>query len=194
LDIKGFSIKCNAGSYLLKIRRAAYKYLGRRKIKSVIYLDLDGVLADFERKAQEVLGDCWREEIENDGWGKFAQHPRIFSTLPVMHGANELYEFCCNLTGDKNRVQLLTALPSRVDFREAARDKIEWARKHIDKHVRVNFGPYAKDKQYHCRIGDILIDDMEINILQWRDRGGHAILHIDAASSIVQLVEQYKEK
>lgn len=58
--------------------------------------------------------------------------------------------------------------------------------------MKVNFGPYAKDKQYHCEVGDILIDDSSINIEQWRARGGIGILHTSTDDTIEQLRKLYE--
>ena len=156
-------------------------------MKPIIYLDMDGVLADFEKKAHELFGEQWKQEVESAGWGKFSQHPDIYETLEPMPDAIELYEGCCELMDDRNHVQILTAIPKRAEFVNAARHKIEWARKHIDPNIRVVLGPHAQDKQYHARDRDVLIDDMERNIIQWREKGGVGVIHISAKLSLDEL-------
>jgi hypothetical protein len=47
----------------------------------------------------------------------------------------------------------------------------------------------AKFKQKYSGENKILIDDMERNIQQWRDKGGIGILHTSAADTIKQLKE-----
>ena len=150
-------------------------------MKHIIYLDMDGVLADFEGKAQEWFGDAWKAEVESHNWGRFAEHQDLYDVLDPMPDALELYHGCCRIAGNKNQVQILTALPSRAKFDTAAEDKIRWARRCIDPDIRVNFGPLARDKQFHIRhSGDVLIDDMIRNIDQWNEQGGIGILHTSA--------------
>jgi hypothetical protein len=155
----------------------------------MLYLDMDGVLANFEGWAEEVIGKDWKKEIDKPDWGKFNQYPDLYDSLPKMKNADMLYEECCNIVGRGN-VSILTALPRRAQpyFPNAARHKTNWARYHINTDIRVYFGPYAVDKQLHVRYQeDILIDDMEINIDQWCKAGGSGILHTSVGNSILQL-------
>jgi len=161
-------------------------------MKPIIYLDMDGVLADFEGWARDTIGShaIWKAEIDKPNWGRFTEYPNIYEILPIMPDAIELYHGCVDIIGDRNRVQILTALPNRARdaFPDAARHKIEWARKHISPNIRVHFGPFAQDKQYHKQHpDDVLIDDMIRNIDQWNSVGGIGILHTDASSSLDKL-------
>lgn len=159
-------------------------------MKSIIYLDMDGVLADFEGKCVELVGPEWVKEINQPGWGALNQFPDLYSLLDPMSDALELYKGCVELIGDKNRVQCLTALPNRARdfFPNAAKHKIDWVHNHIDPSLRVHFGPFAKDKQYHVKHAhDVLIDDMYINIKQWRAAGGIGVEHKNAKDTLQQL-------
>jgi len=159
-------------------------------MKEMVYIDMDGPLAGFEEWSAEVIGPDWKKEIDSPSWGRYTEHPDMYLWLPLSPGAKELYEACCEYTGDKNQVQLLTALPNRArdSFPHAPVHKISWARKHIDPKIRVVFGPFAQHKRYHIRFpGDVLIDDTVLNISQWRHDGGRGILHTSAAESIRQL-------
>ena len=158
--------------------------------KPHIKLDLDGVLFDFEKKAFELFGDKWEEEIRKPEWGRFIEYPNIYEILEPFVDAIRLYEYCVSFTGSKNLVTCLTALPNRArhHFPDAAKHKIESVRKHISPDLRVSFGPFASDKKYHVyHKDDILIDDMQINIDQWNAAGGIGILHTSVYNTIKQL-------
>ena len=156
-----------------------------------VFVDMDGVLADFETFANSYLGSEWKVEVEMPNWGRLSQCQNLYSMLSPMPDAYDLWRY---LHGrfDYQDIQILTAIPSRAYFPSAVDDKREWVAKHFGKNVKVNFGPYAKDKQYHCKEGDILIDDMERNINQWIARGGIGIFHRDAKSTIDELYKRIK--
>lgn len=159
-------------------------------MKPIIYLDMDGVLADFEGWAARQFGD-WRKEIESPNWGRFSEFPNLFELLPVMDGAVELYQTCVEVIGDKNQVQILTALPNRAEISmlDAAKHKTEWARKNISPDIRVHFGPYAQHKMLHVRHKhDILIDDIGRNVDQWESAGGIGIWHVTMKCTINDLL------
>lgn len=165
-----------------------------KSLKPVIYLDFDGVLANFEGKAFELFGNSWKTEIDKPGWGMFAEYPNLYEILVPYHDAKKLYQGCCTIIGDKNQVRGLTALPKRArdNFRGAAKDKIDWAFKHIDPNFRTYFGPLAQDKQYHAKHPhDVLIDDMKMNIDQWNAAGSFGILHTSVNDTLDKLSDFY---
>lgn len=150
-----------------------------------VYVDLDGVLANFEGKAIELFGAKWRDELEKPNWGEFSKFTNLYEILEPMHDAKYLWQY---ITARYEDVQILTAIPKRAHFPNAVNDKRAWVYKHFGSNVRVNFGPYAQDKQYHCKPSDILIDDMLINCEQWNTNNGNAILHTSAEDSIKSLI------
>ena len=151
-----------------------------------VYVDLDGVLANMEGYLHTHFGEHWKKEIEKPNWGKVSElHQRMYFELDPLADAHELWEW---LTENFNDVQILTAIPKRAHFPNSVNDKRDWVHKHFGSHVKVNFGPFAYDKQFHCKPGDVLIDDMKPNITQWNDAGGVGILHKSADETISRMV------
>lgn len=158
--------------------------------KPIIYLDMDGVLVDFEAKALELAGSDWAVELDKPGWGLLANYPNLYEIMGPMSDAVMLYEGCVEVAGDRSQVQILTALSHRASaqFPDAAKHKVAWARKYIHPNIRVQFGPLAVHKQLHVtHKHDVLIDDMVLNIEQWNAAGGNGILHNDAVASLDRL-------
>jgi len=151
-----------------------------------VYVDLDGVLADFDNFGLETFGPDWRKEVEKDNWGAFSEIQDLYMQLNPLHDAQVLWDYL-HSTFPHSDVQILTAIPKRAYFPEAVNDKRDWVHKHFSNKTRVNFGPYAYDKQFHCLPGDILIDDMVRNIDQWNMVGGIGIVHTSAEATIAEL-------
>jgi hypothetical protein len=152
-----------------------------------IYLDMDGVVADFDATVQAILGRDSRvdQRYPESEWARMRSHQRIYRDLPLCMDANLLVDGVRDLAHRHGlRVLFLTAVPKDNDFPWAFTDKISWAQRYFPD-IPVWFGPYSEDKQVRSRPDDILIDDRVSNITQWRDRGGYAILYTGQAQPVL---------
>jgi 5'(3')-deoxyribonucleotidase len=147
---------------------------------ATIYLDMDGVVADFDGYAEPIVGFRTPGGVRYDqeGWEKLSAEPRLYSLLPEMPDAKRLVSEVRSLAKDKGYdVCFLTAIPRQNDVPWVFWDKINWTRQRWPE-IPVWFGPYSSDKHVHCKNSDdILIDDRPSNIEEWRAAGGKAILH-----------------
>ena len=149
---------------------------------NTFYLDMDGVVADFDSAAEAALGIERRSQpvdghnkLTRSEWDILIQNQRLYRDLPLMHRANELVGIA-RLYRDQLGYQLrfLTAVPKANDCPWAFYDKVMWAQERFSD-IPVHFGPYSVDKYRHCRPGDILVDDRTDNCNSWRDANGWAI-------------------
>jgi len=151
-----------------------------------IFIDMDGVVADFDAYAQSILGYSTpggkRYPLED--WAKISANPRFYYELEVCGNANELVDACLKLAND---VKFLTAIPRANDVPWSFSDKVLWAQERWP-NIPVWFGPYSHDKHLHCSSGDVLIDDRDDNINDWNRAGGIGILHQgNVAETIIEL-------
>jgi 5'(3')-deoxyribonucleotidase len=155
---------------------------------TTLYLDMDGVVADFDEYAARTLGIPPSQGIYPDEvWYKLASNARLYRDLVKTSYADELVFQCSRLAKQHGYdLKFLTAVPKGNDVPWAFYDKVVWVQTHFPG-TPVMFGPFSKDKHVHCRPGDILIDDRKSNIEEWRAAGGLAILHIDFADTMTQL-------
>lgn len=145
---------------------------------NTLYLDMDGVVADWDRMAQEILkkpkssvNGRWPDE----DWNRLRDYPNFYRKLAKMPRADELVDLARRFRDELGwKLYFLTAIPHDNDVPDAFQDKVEWAQEHYPD-IRVHFGPYSKDKQDHCQPGDILVDDRPDNCGQWFSRGGIAV-------------------
>ena len=146
-----------------------------------LYLDCDGVLADFDKGATAVLGLSPRAFEQRHGLGKFwqklAQAPDFYFGLPLMDDAMELFDAVRHLDPI-----ILTGLP-RGNW--AADQKVRWAAKYFPG-TRI-ITTMARDKRDHAREGDVLVDDQTRHRERWEQVGGVFIHHRSARQSIDEL-------
>lgn len=159
----------------------------------IIYLDMDGVLADFNSEMIKTVGHTFEHYPDSKtAWAAYhAADPsgRIYARLRPMEDSwllvQRVQEFAFH---NDYAVEVLTAVPLFNRVPNAKQDKKSWLRQHFPSLEPVmNIGPYARHKKYHCRPGDILIDDKSINCVQWMEMNGEAILHRNAEDSIACL-------
>jgi len=156
-----------------------------------LYIDMDGVTADFDEFAQRTLGLSGEGPAAgiypDDKWQQLAKEQRMYRDLKKTPYADELVRQCVKfcLARDYN-YGFLTAVPKGNDVKWAFYDKVEWAQKHFPG-IPVFFGPFSKDKHQHCKPGDILIDDRASNIEEWAAAGGIAIFHKNLETTLAEL-------
>lgn len=148
-------------------------------IKPTIYLDMDGVVADFNAYAEPIVGYKAPGGIryDEDAWQKISRNPRLYSLLPKCPGADRLVETVKIIASDHDYdVKFLSAIPKENNLPWVYWDKIHWVQKYFPD-IPLFLGPYSSDKQYHYSDGDILIDDRTSNVSEWTSKGGFAIMH-----------------
>ena len=158
---------------------------------ATIYLDMDGVVSDFDGYAEPIVGFRTPGGVRYDqeGWALISANPRVYRDLPEMPEAHRLVKEVCQLAKDKDMdVGFLTAIPRQNDVPWVFHDKINWINARWPD-IPVFFGPYSSDKQVHCKSSnDVLIDDRPSNIEEWRAAGGKAILHTgDVIATLIEL-------
>jgi hypothetical protein len=146
-----------------------------------LYLDLDGVLADFDMGAQAVLGMHPRLFQEQWGttafWRRLAMSKEFYNTLPLLPDAHRLMDAVAH-----RRPIILTGLP-RGNWAEA--QKRDWVERHFPG-MRV-ITTMARDKPRYCKPGDILVDDQERYREGWEKVGGRFVHHVDAERTLALL-------
>jgi 5'(3')-deoxyribonucleotidase len=159
---------------------------------TTLYLDMDGVVADFDEYAARTLGVPPSSGIYPDEiWYKLASNARLYRDLKKIDYADQLVEECKDLVLTKGYdLYFLTAVPKGNDVPWAFYDKVQWAQLYFSD-IPVFFGPFSKDKHVHCRPGDILIDDRLSNIEEWRAAGGIAIHHTNIDATLYELSRLY---
>jgi len=146
--------------------------------KRSIYIDMDGVVADFDKYISAFLGRQigWDVlDITEEEWARIAEIDNLYYQLDLIDESTRMVALCKSFS-TRFDISFLTAIPRQTTMPSAKDDKTRWLYKYFPG-IPINFGPFSRDKQKWCREFDILIDDKPENIEQWAAKGGCAILH-----------------
>ena len=154
-----------------------------------IYVDMDGVVADFDKRFRDLSGmnpnDYEAKNGKNAFWDFIdVKHKLAFWVgIPPMQDAQRLIDYV-----SKHDYEMLTA-PSIK--KESLMGKGLWIRNWAKKGLfpskpKVNYKS-AKNKHHFAAPNHILIDDKQSTIDSWNAAGGVGILHTSASNTINQL-------
>ena len=146
-----------------------------------VFVDMDGVLADFDTGYANAFGPHGGKAADNVDWAQIRRTPGFYASLPPMPDFDTLW---CAL--EPYLPIILTGIPWSVP--EALDNKRAWAVKHIGPDVRM-IGCQSRDKCLYGQPGDVLIDDWEKYQHLWVMMGGYWITHVTAAQTIQHLKE-----
>ncbi len=144
-----------------------------------IFVDMDGVLADFDTHYEAVFGYRASKLADNVDWKAVRAVDGFYLAMPPMLDMQDLWACVAPF-----KPVILTGIPSSVS--EAAENKREWARKNIGPDVDV-ICCRSSEKFLYARRDDVLIDDWEKYRHLWIGAGGQWITHVSAAESIAAL-------
>jgi len=150
-----------------------------------LFLDADGVLADFDLSVRRMLGMSAKAYIAKHGrsafWKHLAKAPNFYGSLEEMPDARLLFDAVKHL-----KPTILTGLP---EGSWSAPQKVEWAAEHFPGVPIVTC--LARDKHKHMHPGDVLVDDREKHRDAYEAHGVLFIHHRNAADSLRRLAKIY---
>ena len=167
-----------------------------------VYLDMDGVLADFFGGVEKMYGVEHWKQLTNDKTKDLKKEvidritgTNFFATLPKFDSADSLIDTVKKFTGGNFSIN---TSPLRGDHENSAKYKKLWISNNIEQPddivVTGRKETYAKDKG--TGTPNILIDDRPVNIQRWQAAGGYGILYQanrDSLEKVKKGLEGYAE-
>ncbi len=166
-----------------KVIKEMYKITEEQPQNYIIYCDMDGVIADFDKRFTDLSGmspNQYEEKYGIEQFWNFIDNEigvRFWVGIPWMQDGKQLWEYI-----KKYKPTLLSA-PSRNN--ESRLGKRLWVKKHIPG-VKLVLASRA-NKQDYAKPNAILIDDRPDTIIEWENKGGIGILHKSAEETIQKL-------
>jgi FMN phosphatase YigB (HAD superfamily) len=151
-----------------------------------LFVDLDGVLVDFDRGVFQATGHYPSEISDQQMWPILARTPGFYDKLEWMSDGKELWEFAKNFSPT-----ILTGLP-RGQWAES--QKRSWCLRELGPHVPV-LTCLSREKGRAASMvlepdeTPVLVDDRLNAQSGWLDIGGVFVLHVSAQDSLRQLKE-----
>lgn len=155
-----------------------------------IYIDMDGVLADFDQHFINLFG-VHPELYEDDVgtlryWETVYEQPDFFSTIPTFAHYFLLVKTCLQ---HADKVVILSS-PSRVNKPLCMIEKRKW----VDYHLGRNFPAiFESDKHKYAGKHRLLIDDSWNKCIKWEEQGGVAWhFEADKVDEFFRFLREYK--
>jgi 5'(3')-deoxyribonucleotidase len=164
----------------LKRRYSIYEDAADESTKPLVYLDMDGVLADFFGEWSKISGVSHYRDIGNveQALQLVRDHPTFWIDLPLLPNARSLVKTVIEKYGEYR----ICSTPLAGDERSKP-GKIAWINKHFSDMPPVEI--VLTDSKADRALGDgapnILVDDYGVNISKWRAAGGIGIKYDDSA-------------
>jgi len=137
-----------------------------------LFLDMDGVFADFDRRVVELMHLRPSEMDDTQMWTFLSTVPHLYKSFDLMSGAPAMWAAFCWLDPT-----FLTGVPlPRGQMKTAGMDKRIWIATQFGDHVPV-ITCASRDKAKYCSPGDVLVDDRDQYAHKWIEAGGIFMHH-----------------
>lgn len=160
-----------------------YNEIYESKSNFTIYVDMDGVVANFDQGFYDATGK-WPKDISHEELKalkkQLVAEGDFFYNLKPMPGAKQLWNYV-----NKYNAKILTATGD-TEPDKVATEKRRWAKKILGVSNIIVVRKLPMKAEY-ANPTSILIDDREKALKPWKNAGGIGIHFTDVASAIKQL-------
>lgn len=152
-----------------------------------IYLDMDGVLADFESRYIELFGERPADTRGKNkhfwkNWGYFVSG-KNFETLDLHPNALQLMRHVESL---EVPIEILSSSGGFESHDDVTDQKLKWLNSRGIRY-KPNIVPGSAIKARYAQPWHVLVDDTAKVIDKYREAGGPAIHHVDIKATLEQL-------
>lgn len=151
-----------------------------------IYLDMDGVLCDFQSRYEKLFGEmpAYTREMKDwsENWDAFVQTEQ-FKTLDWNKGGKTLLKFVIDTDID---FEILSSSGGKKHHEKVKAQKKYWLETNGIL-VKANIVPGRGNKSKYANSKTVLIDDTPDVIDAFNAAGGYGILHTEVQDTVKKL-------
>jgi 5'-nucleotidase len=147
-----------------------------------VFLDSDGVLADFDRRARELLNCDHRRLPDEEMWRRLNEFEDFWHTIPKRYDADELVSGVRELGYEP---VIITGCP-KSNYDVAEKGKRDFFNQHWPEFT-VHTCLSRNKASFMRNPGDILVDDFKSNCKRWAVANGMPIWHKNAKQTLTEL-------
>ena len=163
-------------------------------MKTIIYIDMDGVLANLFNHVGELHDVDHYNDMTDQQWEDFFRTSdayQLFAGLPAFPTSNDLVQTVKDMFGGYR----ILSSPLSYDKAESIHGKRDWLATHIT--VPADELVFDHEKFKYAKQADgtpnVLIDDWGVNIRKWEEAGGIAIKYQADEDSLESLKAKLSE-
>lgn len=137
-----------------------------------IYVDMDGVVADFDQSIVDIFGEEYSNKIADKFWKQTCVDAEVFRRMPPIPEGLLMVE----AIRQRNDICFMTStggMPHHIDI---AKQKLDWLHTHGLGQHPVAFCMNTHGKGLYAQPGAVLIDDRQKVCDAWLNGGGIALL------------------
>ena len=156
-----------------------------------VYVDMDGVVANFEGFFIDMFGkERFESMTPKELWGTHMNNmltaeEDVFAAFKPLDRMQELYE------SFKPYNPIFLSSTGFSNTEEIEKQKRAWLEKYFGTDVKSIFVNQSKKKAYYAAPNTILIDDRAKSLFPFVQAGGEGILHVDVESTMEKFEEVY---
>ena len=148
-----------------------------------VYCDMDMVLCDFMKKADEVTGGSFFTADKVERWKQISNTKDFWENLEWMPGAKRIHQMII-----KYDAHILSAYSTKDPNSQSG--KMKWLSKNTNfKRGNIHLVLRAQKSSFAQSDGkpNVLIDDYIKNIQEWESAGGIGIRHTNVSKTLAEL-------
>jgi|TARA_B110000211_G_C13919766_1_gene482184 5'(3')-deoxyribonucleotidase len=148
-----------------------------------VYCDMDMVLCDFMKKADEVTGGSFVTADKVERWKQISNTKDFWENLEWMPGAKRIHQMII-----KYDAHILSAFSGKDP--SSKNGKMKWLSKNTSfKRGNIHLVERSQKQAYAMTDGEpnVLIDDYIKNIKEWEAKGGIGIHHTAVPKTLNEL-------
>lgn len=154
----------------------------RRLGQKMIYVDMDGVVADFDSAIVKLFGEEGLDRNADKFWKQTCVESEVFRHMDEIR---EGIVMVLSLIENGFKVCFMTSTGGMPHHLDIAKQKLDWLKSHHLGSLPIAFCMNTEGKGLFAQSGSVLIDDRQKVVDAWDRNGGKGILFTKEAAPFI---------